>query len=432
MAQQHLIPDLQRITQILEAAGRPQLHHQLGSESRFVFNDLLIPYRQEQLYHGDDGETPFINTFLKLQDRHLGVDHSSKHYRLRDNAERYDYRGDLGRSGRTIVDVVAIKDSAEAPESESNLYARKIVEKPTAITDAVDRRTLLEDFQREVHCLRACLEVDLHRHVVQFKESYTDETSLGILMAPIGDCNLRQFMDREYLQQSEVHCGKDDYEALLTGFFGCLLRTMEWLSSIKIRHRDVKPDNILIHESHGQGNTPKILICDFGLARDWVDGNDTTDTNTRGTGRYKAPELGQLGRSHDEKTDVWALGCVFVELDTVVCGHQLKDLDDEMRGKAGQDAPRERWSFSEKLKEILAWVKTVEDKSDPLSGGAARKELVYCMVSHSTHKVQSTSANRGNSLRSRKIIAKRSRSSSTWLRITANCLVSAALETPIT
>jgi NIMA (never in mitosis gene a)-related kinase len=75
----------------------------------------------------------------------------------------------------------------------------------------------------------------------------------------------------------------------------------------RVLHRDIKPANVFID---GDGH---VKLGDFGLAR-----NLTSDfANTMvGTPFYMSPEL-VSGRGYDEKSDIWALGCVLYEMATL-------------------------------------------------------------------------------------------------------------------
>ncbi len=46
-----------------------------------------------------------------------------------------------------------------------------------------------------------------------------------------------------------------------------ILRGLNYLSSLSIAHRDIKPQNILVDR-----NTNKVVICDFGSAKKLVKG----------------------------------------------------------------------------------------------------------------------------------------------------------------
>jgi tetratricopeptide (TPR) repeat protein/TolB-like protein len=74
-----------------------------------------------------------------------------------------------------------------------------------------------------------------------------------------------------------------------------------------VLHRDVKPDNILLHEGHA-------LLADFGVARAAGDGLRTDSGLTVGTAGYASPEQAAGSRGLDERSDVYGLGCVLYEM----------------------------------------------------------------------------------------------------------------------
>ncbi|HXV90802.1 MAG TPA: serine/threonine-protein kinase, partial [Gemmatimonadales bacterium] len=75
-------------------------------------------------------------------------------------------------------------------------------------------------------------------------------------------------------------------------------------------HRDIKPDNILLHD--GQA-----LVADFGIALAVSSAGGTRMTETGmslGTPHYMSPEQAMGERTLDARTDIYALGCVLYEM----------------------------------------------------------------------------------------------------------------------
>jgi eukaryotic-like serine/threonine-protein kinase len=76
-----------------------------------------------------------------------------------------------------------------------------------------------------------------------------------------------------------------------------------------IVHRDIKPSNIIITKD----NVAKIV--DFGLARVVASASATQSISLTGTLPYMAPEQ-ILGETIDQRSDVWALGVILVQMIT--------------------------------------------------------------------------------------------------------------------
>jgi len=75
-------------------------------------------------------------------------------------------------------------------------------------------------------------------------------------------------------------------------------------------HRDIKPDNIMLHDGHA-------LVADFGIGKALSDaGSDTlTQTGTTiGTPAYMSPEQAAGESAIDGRSDLYALGCVLYEM----------------------------------------------------------------------------------------------------------------------
>lgn len=69
-----------------------------------------------------------------------------------------------------------------------------------------------------------------------------------------------------------------------------------------IIYRDLKPDNIILKK------TGRLVLIDFGTAREYCYEKNSTDTTYLGTRGYAAPEqYGGMGQT-DERTDIYCLG----------------------------------------------------------------------------------------------------------------------------
>ncbi|XP_076939998.1 putative serine/threonine-protein kinase PBL21, partial [Bidens hawaiensis] len=84
-------------------------------------------------------------------------------------------------------------------------------------------------------------------------------------------------------------------------------RGLDYLHSINIIHRDMRPNNILVTHDY------KALLGDFGLARTVC--VDTDETGVVGTLGYVAPEYAECGKV-STKTDVYSFGVVLLQLIT--------------------------------------------------------------------------------------------------------------------
>ena len=79
-----------------------------------------------------------------------------------------------------------------------------------------------------------------------------------------------------------------------------------------IVHRDIKGDNILIHQQDGKRF---VKLADFGVATELIGGGSALMTMNRGTTQYFSPERAK-GDAYGTKSDMWALGCLVIELHT--------------------------------------------------------------------------------------------------------------------
>ncbi|XP_044174421.1 uncharacterized protein LOC122958076 [Acropora millepora] len=160
----------------------------------------------------------------------------------------------------------------------------------------VDDVNRIKYFEGEVDLLR----VAKHTNIVGIIECQLIDNHLAIVMELVKGGNLKQFL-RKDLKVAE----KKEFTERFVEDIGSAI---EYLHSLEIIHRDVKPDNILLSEDH-----EVLKLGDFGLARA-TEGTEQTKT-MMGSFRYMAPEVRMAPRGHySKRADVYSFGLCLIEV----------------------------------------------------------------------------------------------------------------------
>ncbi|KAJ3343919.1 Serine/threonine-protein kinase Nek8 [Gonapodya sp. JEL0774] len=110
-------------------------------------------------------------------------------------------------------------------------------------------------------------------------------------------------------------------EADILLLFSQMCLAIHHIHSHSIIHRDLKTNNIFVSyvglpppdsEISRQVHSMILKIGDFGISK-LLDTGDTQAETVVGTPSYLSPELCE-GKPYNEKSDIWALGCILYEL----------------------------------------------------------------------------------------------------------------------
>ena len=237
-----------------------------------------------------------------------------------------------------------------------------------------------------------------HPHIAALLATFTHQARLNILIFPAACCDLHQFMkgmskgfDEDRVtslsdgtntinndttnsrepRDSNVDFvskdkGKDPQEnhsepwplrkpideqvEMLRGYFVCLSQALSYLHASDVRHKDIKPENILIDESGS------VILTDFGISRRFPKYTSHATNNEREfTRKYASPEIMDDGNIlRDDPSDVFSLGCVFLEMATLLLGKNLGNLSDHYATIINDTSREEAYHCN--LRNVHSWI----------------------------------------------------------------------------
>ncbi|KAF2840244.1 kinase-like protein [Patellaria atrata CBS 101060] len=215
----------------------------------------------------------------------------------------------LGTGGMGYVDAVMCG---------SRLLARKSIRlfKRT-------KRSFFEQIQAEVNIMRTLQ----HPHIVQVVGSYSNHASFSFLMSPVCEYDLAHFMrecslpSRDPVQRMITRRNRFSLKRSMS----CLAHAVEYMHDNMVRHNDIKPQNIVVKKGAQYAH---MYFTDFGIGLDFSDltSSMTANGGTRlMTRRYAAPE-GWAWDKRGRSSDIYSLGCVFLEMQTTILGFSREEM----------------------------------------------------------------------------------------------------------
>ncbi|XP_034248266.1 serine/threonine-protein kinase Nek8-like [Thrips palmi] len=138
-----------------------------------------------------------------------------------------------------------------------------------------------------------------HRNVVRYLGSWERDGCLLLEMEFAGGGTLAQFLANRTARNAPLS------ERRALALFAQVASAIRHMHAHNVLHRDLKTENIFLTKDN------VVKVGDFGISK--VMGTQVQAETVLGTPYYLSPEMCE-GLQYDQKSDVWALGCVLYEL----------------------------------------------------------------------------------------------------------------------
>ncbi|XP_072173029.1 serine/threonine-protein kinase Nek8-like [Diadema setosum] len=203
-----------------------------------------------------------------------------------------------------------------------------------------------------------------HPNIIEYYENFLEDKALMIVMEYAEGGTLF-----EYLQQRGNALIEEDEVLRL---FAQILLSLKHVHSKQILHRDLKTQNILLNRARDV-----IKVGDFGISK--ILSSKSKAFTVVGTPCYISPELCE-GKPYNQKSDMWAVGCVLYELLTLKRAFEANNLPalvmKIMRGSVAPISDR----YSDQLKRLLLRMLHLDPDKRPTINQVMAEPIIFKAV----------------------------------------------------
>lgn len=178
-----------------------------------------------------------------------------------------------------------------------NLNEKRVVK----VVKKTRLRMPVQDVEAEIMIMR---QID-HPHVVRLFTWYEDEANIYLVLEPLTGGTLNEAVLKFHERQEDIH------ESWVRTVIYHVLQGMAYCHSLRLIHKDLKDENIMLLKSQKENDEPFAVIIDLGIA-EMFSLSDPHNRQISGTPYTMAPEV-WMG-NYGPKCDVWSVGCVLFSL----------------------------------------------------------------------------------------------------------------------
>ncbi|XP_014863382.1 PREDICTED: serine/threonine-protein kinase Nek1 isoform X7 [Poecilia mexicana] len=203
-----------------------------------------------------------------------------------------------------------------------------------------------------------------HPNIVQYKESFEEGGCLYIVM---DYCEGGDLFKKINSQKGVLFP-----EEQILDWFVQICLALKHVHGRKILHRDIKSQNIFLTK---EGT---VQLGDFGIARVL---NSTVELARTciGTPYYLSPEICE-NKPYNNKSDIWALGCVLYEMCTLKHAFEAGNMKNLVLKIIRGSYPPVSVHYSQELRSLLAQLFKRNPRERPSIGNILDKPFLSCRI----------------------------------------------------
>uniref|UniRef100_A0A3Q1IRK2 non-specific serine/threonine protein kinase n=1 Tax=Anabas testudineus TaxID=64144 RepID=A0A3Q1IRK2_ANATE len=203
-----------------------------------------------------------------------------------------------------------------------------------------------------------------HPNIVQYKESFEEAGSLYIVM---DYCEGGDLFKKINSQKGVLFS-----EEQILDWFVQICLALKHVHDRKILHRDIKSQNIFLTKDG------TIQLGDFGIARVL---NSTVELARTciGTPYYLSPEICE-NKPYNNKSDIWALGCVLYEMCTLKHAFEAGNMKNLVLKIIRGSYPPVSVHYSHELRSLLAQLFKRNPRERPSVSSILDKSFLSCRI----------------------------------------------------
>uniref|UniRef100_A0A671WK69 non-specific serine/threonine protein kinase n=1 Tax=Sparus aurata TaxID=8175 RepID=A0A671WK69_SPAAU len=203
-----------------------------------------------------------------------------------------------------------------------------------------------------------------HPNIVQYKESFEEGGCLYIVM---DYCEGGDLFKKINSQKGVLFS-----EEQILDWFVQICLALKHVHDRKILHRDIKSQNIFLTKDG------TVQLGDFGIARVL---NSTVELARTciGTPYYLSPEICE-NKPYNNKSDIWALGCVLYEMCTLKHAFEAGNMKNLVLKIIRGSYPPVSVHYSQELRSLLAQLFKRNPRERPSVSSVLDKPFLTCRI----------------------------------------------------